>query len=219
MSRSTPSPRTSAPCVELVLQPGPLLRGARRAARDPGADVRARAHAGLRALAPDAGLPATTPAGSPTGCSGQQPEAEAERPARGRSRRRRARRWAAAVAERLREVGGAAVPGVPEGEAAPAARPRPLREAPRRPPRPPPRGAGAGSPLPRLGGAILIAVLVAAGRRSCSRSSRPAGTTATNRPPAPRPRRPPPDARPRPRRRTGNDIVLHGHRRARRRSA
>jgi hypothetical protein len=83
---------------------------------------------------------------------GQQPEAEAERTRGAVARNAAARSWAESAAERLRELGGAAVPDVPAAEEAPAARPRPLRED-----APPPASSPRSS---RLGGAILIAVLV-----------------------------------------------------------
>jgi Sigma-70, region 4 len=137
-------------------------------------DVRARADAGLRVLAGD---PAR---GVDTGriadwLLGQQPDAEADRTRAAVARSAAARAWASAAADRLRELGGAAVPEVPDAEPAPvrtqsvdaapalarpqssdagepvAARPRPLREdAP----------ATAAPRSSRLGGAILIGVLV-----------------------------------------------------------
>lgn len=147
-------------------------------------EVRARADAGVRALA---GEPA---AGVDSGriadwLLGQQPEAEAERTRAAVARSGDARSWAATAADRLGELGGA-MPSVPDEDPAPRAarprgvpaaaerdrsaapRPRPLRDraAPLpRPSRDDDGGAAAAPRSSRLGGAILIglvAVLVAA---------------------------------------------------------
>jgi Sigma-70, region 4 len=150
-------------------------------------DVRARADAGLRVLAGD---PAR---GVDTGriadwLLGQQPDAEADRTRAAVARSAAARAWASAAADRLRELGGAAVPEVPDAEPAPvrtqsvdaapalarpqssyagepvAARPRPLREDAPVAARPRPlredAPATAAPRSSRLGGAILIGVLV-----------------------------------------------------------
>jgi hypothetical protein len=146
--------------LELVMRQGRSYGELSELLAIPERDVRARADAGLRALA---GEPA---ADVDTGriadwLLGQQPEAEAERTRAAVARSAGARAWASAAAERLGELGGT-IPEVPAGEepAPVAPRPRPLRDdAPRRAPAPAaPRSS-------RLGGAILIgvvAVLVAA---------------------------------------------------------
>jgi hypothetical protein len=173
--------------LELVLRQGRSYGELSELLAIPDRDVRARADAGLRALA---GQPAD---GVDSGriadwLLGQQPEAEAERTRAAVARNRDAREWAATAAERLSELGGA-MPSVPAGDdagepavsptaplrgedAPPAARPRPLRDddaqaAPR--PRAqrdggaaaagarPARDAAPGSS--RLGGAILIAIV------------------------------------------------------------
>ena len=155
--------------LELVLRQGRSYGELSELLAIPERDVRARADAGLRALA---GEPA---AGVDTGriadwLLGQQPEAEAERTRGAVARDAAARSWAASAAERLRELGGAAVPDVPEAEPrAPAARPRPLREdaPPGRAPAPvAPAGAAPAPRSSRLGGAILIVVLVLHRRRA-----------------------------------------------------
>src|SRR4051794_33005123 len=175
--------------LELVLRQGRSYGELSELLGIPERDVRARADAGLRALTGEAD------AGVDTGriadwLLGQQPEAEAGRTRAAVARSAASRTWAAAAAERLREMGGASLPDVPAGEDddAPAARrdapaaanrdtrpvarprPRPLREdappaAQARAQRDGPRGADGGGPRSgprssRLGGAILIAVLV-----------------------------------------------------------
>ena len=153
--------------LELVLRQGRSYGELSELLGIPERDVRARADAGLRALAGEAD------SGVDTGriadwLLGQQPEAEAERTRTAVARSRASRGWAATAAERLREMGGSAVPDVPAAEdepARPAPRPRPLREG-GEPPRP--RDSAAPrtkAPMPRsskLGGAILIGILVVA---------------------------------------------------------
>jgi Sigma-70, region 4 len=117
--------------------------------------VRARAHAGLAALAPpDAEVPADEAAQLADFLLGQQDEAGAAATRELIADSSDARVWAAGVGERLRELAPDRVPEVtaPEG-AAPRPRPRPARE-PARPPTP------VTSPQPRsskLGGILLIA--------------------------------------------------------------
>jgi hypothetical protein len=155
--------------LELVLRQGRSYGELSELLGIPERDVRARADAGLRALAGEAD------SGVDTGriadwLLGQQPDAEAERTRTAVARNAPARAWAAAVAERLRELGGAAVPDVPAAEeTAPrprplrdnappaAARPRPAREPaqPEREPRSVPRSS-------KIGGAIVIGVLAVA---------------------------------------------------------
>jgi hypothetical protein len=155
--------------LELVLRQGRSYGELSELLGIPERDVRARADAGLRALAGEA------EAGVDTGriadwLLGQQPDAEAERTRAAVERSAAARSWAAAAAERLREFGGAAVPDVPAGDEKPVKaqpRPRPLRAdaPPAARPRPQPQEAEPREPRSaprssRLGGAILIAVLV-----------------------------------------------------------
>jgi hypothetical protein len=148
--------------LELVLLQGRSYGELSELLAIPERDVRARADAGLRALA---GAPGD---GVDSGriadwLLGQQPDAEAERTRAAIARSEPSRAWAAVAAERLRELGGS-VPGVPAGAQAaePAPRPRPLRDdAPRpRPVRPEAAPAGDGVPRSsRLGGAILLGVV------------------------------------------------------------
>jgi hypothetical protein len=173
--------------LELVLRQGRSYGELSELLAIPERDVRARADAGLRALA---GEPAADVDSGRIAdwLLGQQPDAEADRTRSAVARSPEAREWAAAAADRLSELGGAmpSVPGADDAASAPRAgddetpqpragddrsepvaprpRPRPLRDddAPRArpssPPTTPPRSS-------RLGGAILIgvvAVLVAA---------------------------------------------------------
>jgi hypothetical protein len=172
--------------LELVLRQGRSYGELSELLAIPDRDVRARADAGLRALAGEAA------AGVDTGriadwLLGQQPEAEAERTRTAVARNAGAREWAATAAERLRELGGAAVPEVPAADDLAArpersgdpdadsarptpprddvsARPRPLRDADPVPARPRPlRESAPAGEAPRsskVGGAILIGVLV-----------------------------------------------------------
>ena len=152
--------------LELVLRQGRSYGELSELLAIPERDVRARADAGLRALA---GEPA---AGVDSGriadwLLGQQPDAEAERTRAAVARSPHSREWAAAAADRLGELGGA-MPSVPgaDDEAAPP-RPRPLRDDAPAAPRPrPARDEDARASRPatavrssRLGGAILIGVV------------------------------------------------------------
>jgi hypothetical protein len=113
--------------LELVLRQGRSYGELSELLAIPERDVRARADAGVRALA---GEPA---AGVDSGriadwLLGQQPNAEAERTRAAVARNEDARAWAATAADRLGELGGA-MPSVPAADdAAPRPRPRPLRE-------------------------------------------------------------------------------------------
>jgi Sigma-70, region 4 len=113
--------------LELVLRQGRSYGELSELLAIPEREVRARADAGLRALA---GEPA---AGVDSGriadwLLGQQPDADAERTRAAVARSEDARAWAATAADRLGELGGA-VPSVPAADAADrAARPRPLRD-------------------------------------------------------------------------------------------
>jgi hypothetical protein len=170
--------------LELVLRQGRSYGELSELLGIPERDVRARADAGLRALAGDAD-PSVDTGRIADWLLGQQPEAESERTRAAVARSAPSRTWAAAAAERVRELGGAAVPDVPAAEEPVRAqpRPRPLRDQTPPAAQPPreetgPAGAGgappagrpetataAGRPRPRsslVGGAILIAVLVVA---------------------------------------------------------
>jgi sigma-70-like protein len=153
--------------LELVLRQGRSYGELSELLGIPERDVRARADAGLRTLAGDA-APAVDTGRIADWLLGQQPDTEADRTRAAVERSPEAREWASAAAVRLRELGGAAVPDVPE---APAARPRPLRDAPPardRDAEPPParprplRETAPAADVPRssrIGGAILIGVL------------------------------------------------------------
>ena len=150
--------------LELVLRQGRSYGELSELLGIPERDVRARADAGLRALTGDAA------AGVDTGritdwLLGQQPGAEADRTRAAVERSGESRAWAATAAERLRELGGAAVPEVSAPDT-PRPRPRPLRDAEPPPARPrplresAPAAEGPVARSSRLGGAILIGVLV-----------------------------------------------------------
>jgi hypothetical protein len=154
--------------LELVLRQGRSYGELSELLGIPERDVRARADAGLRALAGEAD------SGVDTGriadwLLGQQPEAEAERTRDAVARSAPARAWAAAAAERLREFGGgAAVPDVPAVEESAAPRPRPLRDSapaaarPRPAPSEPDRAPRSIPRSSKIGGAIVIGVLAVA---------------------------------------------------------
>jgi hypothetical protein len=189
--------------LELVLRQGRSYGELSELLGIPERDVRARADAGLRALAGDAATSVDT--GRITDwLLGQQPDAEADRTRAAVERSGESRAWAATAADRLRELGGAAVPAVPGGDPgassapdrdssaadresrapgsgasspaadpatspgddAPRPRPRPLRDAEPPPARPrplresAPAAEGPVARSSRLGGAILIGVLV-----------------------------------------------------------
>jgi hypothetical protein len=147
--------------LELVLRQGRSYGELSELLAIPEREVRARADAGLRALA---GEPA---AGVDSGriadwLLGQQPDADAERTGAAVARSEDARAWAATAAERLGELGGA-MPSVPAADGADrAARPRPLRDRDPAAALPPPvreEPAGGVPRSSRLGGAILIGVV------------------------------------------------------------
>lgn len=121
--------------LELVLRQGRSYGELSELLAIPERDVRERADAGVRALVgePEAGVDSGRIA---DWLLGQQPDGEAERTRAAVARNPPARDWAAAAAEQLRELGGT-VAAVPEDDE-PAGVPR----------------------SSRLGGAVLIAVLV-----------------------------------------------------------
>jgi Sigma-70, region 4 len=155
--------------------------------------VRARARAGLAALAPADGLPGEITAPLADYLLGQQPDADAEATRGLLAESGPARAWASGVAERLAGVAKSPLPEIPGAEPSSAAAPRassgtdtasspadtvaspadaPRGDAPRTvaasggaaPPGPEPRPtreAGGAPPASRLGGAILIAAVIA----------------------------------------------------------
>jgi hypothetical protein len=157
--------------LELVLRQGRSYGELSELLGIPERDVRARADAGLRALAGEPAARVDT--GRITDwLLGQQPDAEAERTQAAMVRSAESREWAAAAAEQARELGGAAVPEVPGRESSATTardddppRPRPLRDAEPPPARPRPlRDSAPAAEVPvarssRLGGAILIGVV------------------------------------------------------------
>jgi hypothetical protein len=150
--------------LELVLRQGRSYGELSELLAIPERDVRARADAGLRALAgePRAGVDSGRIA---DWLLGQQPDDEAGRTRAAIARSEPAREWATLAAERLIVLGGS-VPDIPDAAETtePAARPRPLRDgsAPRpRPVRAEPATAAAGAAprSSRLGGAIVLGVV------------------------------------------------------------
>jgi hypothetical protein len=202
--------------LELVLRQGRSYGELSELLGIPERDVRARADAGVRALAgePDAGVDSGRIA---DWLLGQQPEAEAERTRAAVARNPLARDWAAAAGDHLRELGGT-IPAVPDDEPAAAPQDEPAAASQAEPgdgaaaPRPrevrdrPSRAPAAGVPRSsRLGGAVLIAVLVLVvggalylilgrGDDEDPQATAPASETAATATPAA----------------TGNDIVLQG---------
>jgi hypothetical protein len=154
--------------LELVLRQGRSYGELAEMLEIPERDVRARADAGLRALA---GEPAE---GVDSGrvadwLLGQQREADAARTAAAVSREPAAREWAAVAAGRLRELGGATIPEVP----APAEAAAPIPDSAAAPtpdsataPTPDSSAAATAPRSSKLGGAVLlgfVAVVVVAG--------------------------------------------------------
>jgi Sigma-70, region 4 len=143
--------------LELVLRQGRSYGELSEMLAIPERDVRARADAGLRALAgePEASVDSGRIA---DWLLGQQPDAEADRTRAAVAGNPPAHEWAAAAAEQLRELGGT-IPAVPDGdEPAPPSAPAPAGPRPRKARQ---RPVGAGAPRSsRLGGAVLIGVLV-----------------------------------------------------------
>ena len=209
--------------LELVLRQGRSYGELSELLAIPERDVRERADAGVRALAgePQAGVDSGRIA---DWLLGQQPDVEAERTRAAVARNPLARDWAAAAAEQLRELGGT-VPAVPESDD-PAEAPRTdqAAETPHADQAAAATPAGAAAPRPRelrdraasapaagvprssrLGGAVLIAVLVLVvggalylilgrGDDDEPQATTPASETAATATPTA----------------TGNDIVLEG---------
>jgi len=135
----------------------------------PVAAVRARAHAGLAALAADNGLPDEVTGPLADYLLGQQGDRDAAATRRLLAESGPARAWAADVAARLRDVAPRELPEIPPPTAEPdASKPAATRDS---PPGPRPRPVGEpgpdeprGEPAPaasRLGGVLLIALSVA----------------------------------------------------------
>ena len=149
--------------LELVLRQGRSYGELSELLGIPERDVRARADAGLRALA---GTPAAEVDSGRVAdwLLGQQPEAEAARTRAAVERTPAAREWAEIAAERLRDLGGDGMPamnGAAPAEAATAAPAEPPAAPAAEPPAAPadePRAA-ATPRSSKLGGAILIGVI------------------------------------------------------------
>ena len=159
--------------VALVLQQGRSYDEIATLLGIPVDAVRARARAGLAALAPDNGLPAEITAPLADFLLAQQPDADAEATRGLLAESAPARAWATGVAERLADVARGSLPEIPEGpdvavphpeaegEATPEAvpvpapRPRPVREA------EPPADDAAPPASSRLGGVLLIVAVIA----------------------------------------------------------
>jgi hypothetical protein len=157
--------------VQLVLQRGRSYAQIAELLKISEDAVRARAHAGLSALAPDVELPADKVAQISDFLLGQQNGKPRQATRRLLKEDDAAREWAESVRASLEDVGP--VPDLPEAgangaapaaaeaadaeEAKPAPRPRPLREAPRKRPVADVEPEGiAPARSSRLGGAILI---------------------------------------------------------------
>jgi hypothetical protein len=169
--------------LELVLRQGRSYGELSELLGIPERDVRARADAGLRALAGDPA--ADVDSGRIADwLLGQQPDAEAERTRAAVGRSDAARAWAVTAAARLRELGGDAVPEVePAAAAEPPAAPRPRSSK--------LGGALLIGALVLVVGGVLFAVLQLTGDDEQSRAAQPPQPTAT------------PEA-------TGSDIPLRG---------
>jgi len=145
--------------VALVLQQGRSYDEIATLLGIPVDAVRARAQAGLAALAPGNGLPGEITAPLADYLLGQQPDADADATRDLLAESEPARAWATGVAERLAGVARAPLPEIP-GDAPAPARARAVKRAAE------PRAAAddEGAPPPassRLGGVLLIAAVVA----------------------------------------------------------
>jgi len=152
--------------VALVLQQGRSYDEIAALLGIPADAVRARARAGLAALAPGNGLPSEVTGPLADYLLGQQGDADAEATRGLLAESAPARAWAGEVAGVLGDVAPGALPPVPgpaalsadaapPAGAAPAPRPRPAREP------APAVQDGAPPPSSRLGGLLLIASVVA----------------------------------------------------------
>jgi Sigma-70, region 4 len=175
--------------LELVLRQGRSYGELSELLAIPERDVRARADAGLRALAgePEPGVDSGRIA---DWLLGQQSDAEAERTRTAIARSDAARSWATVAAEQLGALDGAAVPVIPAADETPTASS--------------PAAGATRLPSSKLGGAILIAVVavVVGGLLYVLLS----GDDDSSSPPAAE-QTPAPTAAAEP---TGNDIVLTG---------
>src|SRR5215210_2379487 len=103
--------------VALVLQQGRSYDDIAALLGIPVDAVRARAHAGLAALAPRNGLPGEVTGPLADYLLGQQPDADAAATRGLLAESAPARAWAADVAGRLGDVAAAPLPAVPRGDA------------------------------------------------------------------------------------------------------
>src|SRR5215218_5212199 len=101
--------------VALVLQQGRSYDEIAALLGIPVDAVRARARAGLAALAPANGLPGEVTAPLADYLLGQQPDADAEATRGLLAESAPARAWAVDVADRLAGVGASALPEIPDG--------------------------------------------------------------------------------------------------------
>ena len=141
--------------VALVLQQGRSYDEIAALLGIPVDAVRARAQAGLAALAPGNGLPGEITGPLADYLLGQQPDADAESTRGLLVESAPARAWASDVAERLADVAKTPLPQIPGDEPPPGPRPRPVREA---------AADEGGAPSPassKLGGVLLIAAVIA----------------------------------------------------------
>ena len=137
--------------------------------------MRARAQAGLAALAPANGLPGEITGPLADYLLGQQPPADAEATRGLLAESAPARTWAAGVADRLAGVAPSPLPEIPARRASGAGGRRRIRRPVAAAASPPPRratsapglpaGDAAPPPASRLGGVLLIAAVLAGRRR------------------------------------------------------
>jgi hypothetical protein len=158
--------------VALVLQQGRSYDEIAALLGIPVDAVRARAQAGLAALAPADGLPGEITAPLADYLLGQQPDADAASTRRLLAESAPARAWASDVAGRLADVAKTPLPEIPGGEPAPPATadPAPASSAAQAsPPAPRPRPArepaddldAAAPTSSKVGGVVLIAAVIA----------------------------------------------------------
>lgn len=143
--------------------------------------VRARAHAGLTALAPpEAEVPADEAAQLADFMLGQQDDAAQTATRELIADSSDARAWAAGVGERLRELAPDRVPDVTAPEGAPRPRPRPAREPARDPiASPTPRSSKLGGILLIVGAVLVVGAVLAFVILSGGNEDKPSATAAS----------------------------------------